>query len=104
MGKETQQERDIRLAKAIIDTAFDIVDAFNECEQVDHFQSEIDLTRELIEVDALLTFQLHHDIQVVRGEDYQYICYIDKQQWGSITLTPMLAMVTAILDYTKANY
>ena len=68
----------------------------------DPFQSELDLTRKLIDVEALLTFQLRHDIQVVRGEDYSYICYIDGRQWGSITLTPMLAMVTGVRSYLES--
>jgi len=82
---------------------FDDTDLPEHAEDIDYFADEIEQTRKLIDVEALLAFQLEHSIALIRGEDYQYVCYIDKQQWGSITLTPMLAMVTAIRDYTKAN-
>ncbi len=67
----------------------------------DHFQHEIDLTREIMDVEELLTFQLTHDIQVIRGEDYQYICYINGVQCGSTGLTPMYAMVTGVREWTR---
>jgi hypothetical protein len=75
----------------------------DHAEDIDYFDDEIEQTRKLIDVEALLAFQLEHSIALIRGEDYQYVCYVDGKQCGSITLTPMLAMVTAIRDYTKAN-
>lgn len=72
-------------------------------EEINYFADEVELTRKLLDVDQLLTFQLSHSIQVIRLEDWQYACYIDNKQSGSISLTPMLAMVTGISDYLKAN-
>jgi hypothetical protein len=67
----------------------------------DYFHSEIEQTRDMIDVDELLAFQLSHDIQVIRGEDYQYVCYVDGKQSGAIGITPMYAMVTGVRDYMR---
>jgi len=65
----------------------------------DYLQSEIRLTRNLMNVEELLAFQLSHRVEVQALSDWQYACYIDGKQRGSTGLTPMYAMVTGVRDY-----
>ena len=64
----------------------------------DYYLEEINETREGFNLDAILEFQLHHDIQIIRGEDFQYICYIDRKVY-SVALTPMCALISGINEY-----
>jgi hypothetical protein len=59
------------------------------------FTSEIDLTRKIIDVEAILSAQLRNDIQIVRGEDYQYLCYINGRVYAT-GLTPMFALAYGV--------
>lgn len=61
----------------------------------DYYLQEIELTKKLFNLDEMLAFQLEHDVQVIRGEDYVYHCWIDKKAYGT-SLTPMLALVYGI--------
>jgi len=36
----------------------------------------------------------------LRGEDYQYLCYIDKEGYG-VSLTPMGALTAGIKQFKK---
>ena len=54
------------------------------------------------DLDKILDFQLKHDIQIIRGEDYQYMCYIDKKVYA-IALTPMFALVGGINTFIENN-
>lgn len=65
---------------------------------MDLILEEIKLTEEIIDINEILSFQTDHDIQIIRGEDYNYMCYIDKEVY-SIQLTPMFALVTGIKNY-----
>lgn len=64
----------------------------------DHFIEENELTRQLFDLDEILSFQLEHDVQIIRGEDYQYLCYIDKKGYG-VSLTTMGALVVGIKQF-----
>lgn len=43
----------------------------------------------------ILDFQLKHDVQIIRGGDYQYICYIDGIAYYT-SLTPIHALCYGI--------
>jgi hypothetical protein len=64
----------------------------------DHFQIENEITKTLFNLDEVLEFQLQHDVQIIRGEDYQYMCYIDKKGYGA-SLTPLNALVIGIMRF-----
>jgi hypothetical protein len=61
----------------------------------DPFTSEIDLTRKIIDVEAILSAQLRNGIQIIRGEDYQYLCYINGEVYAT-GLTPMFALAYGV--------
>ena len=65
---------------------------------MEYFLEEVKLTEKSIYVHELLKFQLYHDIQIIRGEDHQYTCYIDKVPLSS-QLTPLFALVRAVEFY-----
>jgi hypothetical protein len=64
----------------------------------DYFMDEIDQTRQMFDLDEILAFQLIHDVQIIRGEDYQYMCYINKKVYAT-ALTPMYALVYGIMVF-----
>lgn len=71
----------------------------NEDKQApNYFAEEVELTRKVFDLDQILSFQMEHDVQIIRGEDWQYMCYIDKNAYGS-SLTPMAALVFGIKQY-----
>ena len=61
----------------------------------DYYKQEIQLTKKLFDLDEIISFQSEHDIQIIREADFQYMCYIDKNGYGSY-LTPIGAMVMGI--------
>ena len=66
----------------------------------DYFLEEIDETRQMFDLDEILSFQLQHDVQIIRGEDYQYMCYINKKVYAT-ALTPMYALVYGIMVFKQ---
>ena len=72
---------------------------------MDCFLEENELTKKLFDLDEILAFQLENDVQIIRGDDYQYMCYINKEGYVSC-LTPMGALVIGIKqfkDYSPNN-
>lgn len=65
-----------------------------------YYEEERELTRKVFDLDQILSFQMEHDVQIIRGEDWQYMCYIDKNAYGS-SLTPMAALVFGIKQYKE---
>lgn len=63
-----------------------------------HFQEENKIIRRLFDLELILTFQLKHDVQIIRGGDYQYQCFIDKEAYGT-SLTPVGALVFGIKQH-----
>ena len=61
----------------------------------DYFLKENELTKNLFDLDEILDFQLKNDVQIIRGEDYQYMCYINKKVYAT-GLTPMFALASGI--------
>ena len=51
-----------------------------------------------IDLDEIISFQMEHDIQIIREADWQYMCYIDKKGFGS-GLTTMGALVIGIKQF-----
>lgn len=68
----------------------------------DYFQDEIDQTVKQFDLEFILSFQLKHDIQIIRGEDWMYECWIDRKCYDN-SLTPMYALVFGIENYLKQN-
>ena len=69
---------------------------------IDYFKEETQDTKMLFDLDEMLDFQLKHDIQIIRGADYQYMCYINKQAYFS-ALTPLGALVYGITKFKETN-
>jgi len=67
---------------------------------MNYFKEENNIARDLFDLEEILDFQLNHDVQIIRGEDYQYLCYIDKKVYTS-ALTPMGALTMGIKIYKE---
>lgn len=67
---------------------------------MDDFLNENELVKQIFNLDEILAFQLKHDVQIIRGGDYQYLCYIDKKGYG-VALTPMFALAYGIKQYNE---
>lgn len=90
--------------KCFIDCHQGIIDS-GKCDcvrqpELDYFQSEIELTRKLFDLEQILDFQMKHDVQIIRGADWQYECYIDKA-CTNVALTPMMALVLGVHFYNQ---
>jgi hypothetical protein len=64
----------------------------------DYFIEENEATKQIFDLDEILTFQFENDIQIIRDEDYQYICYINKVAYA-VALTPMFALAYGIKKF-----
>ena len=68
----------------------------------DLFKEELEETKIMLsfedDLHDIIDFQLDHDVQIIRGEDYQYQCYIDRKVYCT-ALTPLCAMVHGIWVY-----
>lgn len=69
--------------------------------EVNYFENEIQLTKKLFNLDEILKFQMDHDVQIIRGADWQYECYIGKKSFCSC-LTPMGALVLGIKRFKQS--
>ena len=67
---------------------------------MDHFKQENEQTKKLFDLDYILEFQLKNDVQIIRGSDFQYDCYINKKVYTS-SLTPLNALVIGIEKYKQ---
>ena len=67
---------------------------------MDLLLQEAQETKAAFNLDKLLNFQLKHDVQIIRGADYLYQCFIDKQAYGT-ALTPLAALVFGVEEYFK---
>jgi hypothetical protein len=66
----------------------------------DPFQDEVEYVRKNFNLEEYIEFQYYHDIQIIRGEDYQYCCYIDKK-CCTTALSPLYAIVVGIKIYKE---
>lgn len=69
---------------------------------MNYFKEEITDTKKYFNLDEILEFQLKNDVQIIRGEDYQYMCYINNEVWAT-ALTPMFALTFGIKFYMDKN-
>lgn len=74
----------------------------DKIEQRDHdyFAEENESVRQVFNLDEVIEFQSAHNVEVLRGEDFQYVCYIDKNAYGT-SLTPIGALTFGILLYKE---
>lgn len=63
--------------------------------EIDYFKQESELIRNFFDLDEIIKFQMKHDVQIIRGSDFQYACYIDNKVFGT-HLTTMGALVIGI--------
>lgn len=63
---------------------------------------EVRQTKGLIDIDFILYMQLEHDIQIVRGSDWQYECWIDKKCYAT-SLTPMFALFYGVKTFRELS-
>lgn len=67
---------------------------------MNQFNQENELVKERFNLEDVLTFQSKHDIQIIRGNDYMYMCYIDKAVYAT-GLTPMHVLTIGIENYNN---
>lgn len=67
---------------------------------MNYFNEENILTKKMFDLDYLLEFQLDNDIQIIRGEDYNYECWINTCCY-SAQLTPLNALVIGVATHKK---
>ncbi len=63
-------------------------------------ESENKYVKKNFNLSDIMDFQKDKDIQIIRGEDYSYHCYINKQAFGT-AFTPLFALVFGIEQYKK---
>lgn len=51
--------------------------------------------------DKVIDFCIEHKVEVVRGEDYQYQCWIDNEGSYATSLTAFEALYEGILNYDR---
>ena len=68
--------------------------------EIDYFKEENKLTKKLFDLDEIISFQMKHDVQIIREADWQYMCYIDKKGFGC-GLTTLGALVIGIKQFKK---
>lgn len=61
----------------------------------DHFDIEEQQIGNWFDLGKVIEFQRTHDLQIIRGEDLQYGCYIDGSMYAT-GLTPLGALVYGI--------
>lgn len=71
-------------------------------EVINYLEEEVTLIKSNFNLDSVLAFQANHDIQITRGADYQYICYIDGKGYAS-ALTPIGALVNAMRIFNTGH-
>ena len=62
---------------------------------VNYFIEENQLTKQMFDLEEILAFQLENDVQIIRGEDSQYVCYINKSVYAT-GLTPMFSLAYGV--------
>lgn len=78
------------------------VDARILFSEVEYLSEEDKQTEELFNIQEILEFQSKNDVQIIRGEDFQYGCYINKVCYYH-ALTPLNALIVGIKIYKDIN-
>ena len=63
-------------------------------------ESEDNDVKQIFNLEKILHFTRKHNVQIIRGEDWQFMCYIDGKCHGT-GLTTLGAMVYGIANYEK---
>lgn len=69
----------------------------------DYFLNEIELSKSNFNLDDILSFQLEHRVQIIRGEDHQYYCYINEKIY-EVSLTPIYALIFGIKKFKELQW
>lgn len=64
----------------------------------EYLQDEIVYTLHHFDLTKAIEFQVKHDVQIIRSEDYMYGCWIDKKCY-SVAITPLYSLVNGINNY-----
>lgn len=67
---------------------------------MNYFTEENQLTKQLFDLDEILEFQLNNDIQIIRGSDFQYECWINQKCYAT-SLTTLGSLVIGIKQFKK---
>lgn len=65
-------------------------------------EEENELIKKHFNLEDILNFQSNYGFEIIRGEDYQYLCYINKKYYGT-SLTPMGALTFGIKQFLKSE-
>lgn len=65
-----------------------------------YIEEEAKETAKFFDLEKLLQYQQKHNIEVVRGMDLQYLCYVDGKVYA-VSLTPMFALMAGVLNHEK---
>jgi len=68
----------------------------------DFISYEQNRVRENFSLEEALSFELEYRLEVIRGEDHQYVCYIDGKGYA-VGLTAMSALTFGIAMYKRKN-
>ncbi len=71
-------------------------------EDSDPLSDENRQTEQSFNLPEIIAMQLDHDIQIIRGKDYQYMCYIDGKVYAT-ALTPMYALAYGIKVFKERS-
>lgn len=69
---------------------------------MDYVEPEHESVSKHFDLAQVLAFTAQHEVQVIRGEDYQYTCYINREGWG-LGLTFMGALVNGLRRWAQHN-
>lgn len=65
---------------------------------MDLIKGELEAAKKLFNLEEVYEFSLNHKLEVIRGDDYQYMCSIDNELYGS-SFTFLGALVFGIKQY-----
>lgn len=66
-----------------------------------YIQQELDFVKKHFDVEKVFEFQTKHNVEIVRGADWQYECHIDREGAYAISLTFLDALIRGIMIYEK---
>ena len=69
-------------------------------DQFDYIENEYNFVRDNFNLEEIIEFNKHHNVEIIRGEDWQYQCYIDRKCYY-ISITPLYTLLLAIKTYNE---
>ena len=67
-----------------------------------HYIAEAEQTRKMFDLELILEIQANHRIEVIVGEDWQPVCYIAGEGWGT-ALSPMMALSAGVINLKEKH-